>query len=94
MARSKSNRGVDSKQAQQAISTAADAAEAVIIGVGRVAERAIVQTARAVEDVRTQIGAALARIKEPPRKAATSADGRVPKAAKAPVRRRRRRPVV
>ena len=93
MARAKSNRGLDSKQAQQVISTAVDAAEALIMGFGRVAERAIAETARAADDVRTQIGAAVARIKEPPRKVPTSADGRVLKPAKAPARRRRRRPV-
>ena len=93
MARAKGNRELDSKQAQQVISTAVDAAEAVIMGVGRVAERAIAETARIADDVRAEVGAALARIKEPARKVPTSADGRVSKAAKASARPRRRRPV-
>ena len=93
MERAKINRGLDSKKAQQVISTAVDAAEALITGVGRLAERAIAETARAADDVRTEIDAALARIKQPARKVPTRADGRVPKAAKAPARPRRRPPV-
>ena len=92
MPRAKINRGPDPKGAQQVISTAVDAAEAVIMGVGRVAERAIAETTRAAEDVRAEIGATLARIKESARKVSTSADGRGPKATAKARGGRRRRP--
>jgi len=87
MARGKINRGLDSRKAQQVISTAVDAAQTLIKGVADVAERAIAETARAAEDVRT----ALSRIKEPARKVATGGDARVPKAA-AKARGQRRQP--
>ena len=94
MARAKVNRGVDSETTQQVISMAAGAAEALVMGIGQVAKRAIAETARAAEDAGTEIGAALARNTEPARKAAATADGRVPKpVAKARGRRRRRRGV-
>jgi hypothetical protein len=94
MARAKVNRELDSRRTQQVISTAVDAAQALITGVGRVAERAIAETARVAEDMRAEIDAALARIKQPARKVATRAGDRAPKAvAKTGPRRRRRRPV-
>lgn len=61
MARAKVNRGLDSETAQQVMSMAVGAAEALVMGVGHVAERAIAETARAAEDVGTEVGAALAR---------------------------------
>jgi hypothetical protein len=61
MARATVNRGLDSETAQQVMSRAVGAAEALVMGVGDVAERAIAETARAAEDVGTEIGAALAR---------------------------------
>ena len=79
MARAKSKRGLDSRQAEQVLSTAVDAAEALIMGVRDVAQRAIAETARIAEDVRTEVGTALARIKDPARKVATGADGRAAK---------------
>ena len=94
MARAKVNRGMDSETAQQVISMAVGAGEALVMRIGHVAKSAIVETARAAEEAGTEIGAALARITEPARKAAASADGRVPKSvAKARGRRRRRRGV-
>jgi hypothetical protein len=45
MARGKINRGLDSRKAQQVISTAVDAAQTLIKGVADVAERAIAETA-------------------------------------------------
>ena len=87
MARAKTNRGLDSRKAQQVISTAVDAAQTLIKGVADVAERAIAETARVAEDVRT----ALPRIKEPKREVATSGDGPVPKPA-AKARGQRRQP--
>jgi hypothetical protein len=51
MARAKVNRGLDSETAGQVMSMAVGAAEALVMGVGHVAERAIAETARAAEDV-------------------------------------------
>ena len=94
MARAKVNRGMDSETAQQAISMAFGAGEALVMRIGHVAKRAIAETARAAEEAGTEIGAALARITPPARTVATSADSREPNAvAKARVPRRRRRGV-
>ncbi len=94
MARAKVNRGMDSETAQQVISVAVGAAEALVMRIGHVAKRAIAETARAAEDAGAEIGAAVARVTKPTRTAAASTDGRVPKpVAKARARRRRRRGV-
>ena len=61
MVRDRTNRGLDSGAAQQVISTAVGAAEALTVGVVHLAERTIVETLHAAEDVGGEIGATLVR---------------------------------
>jgi len=61
MMRDRTNRGLDSGAAQQVISTAVGAAEALTVGVVHLAERTIVETLHAAEDVGSEIGATLVR---------------------------------
>jgi hypothetical protein len=61
MARTKINRGRKSTTTQNVISTVATAAEAIAVGVARLAERTIVETVRAAQDLGSEIGATLAR---------------------------------
>jgi hypothetical protein len=90
MARAKVNRVLDTQTAQQLISMAVGGAEALVMGVGHAAERAIAEAGRAAEDVGTKIGTAVAHAA----RGSTSVKGRVVEpAAKAPGRRCRRRGV-
>jgi hypothetical protein len=61
MVADKTKRGLDSGTAQQVISTAVGAAEALTLGVVHLAERTLVETLHAVQDVGGEIGTTLVR---------------------------------
>src|SRR5215470_14960520 len=75
MTRDGTNRGADVGRTEQIIATAAGTAEALTVGVVRLAERTLVEALHAAEDVGAEIGSTLVQATRGSIRAATDIGG-------------------